>query len=243
MLVENEGGGGCSTSGYCKPSNYYRDSGRRSGSGNNCNGSKPSVVCLPQPDDNPDTTKDEPWEYSAEINMGIHLGPPSDANIPDYYSDNLNDPAICSAAPAACVPDLLLRFPFSYGPEKTENNFFVAFTVNWSDANGIKMSDIQYTNLYGGLVKVDSIKVNHEVFAGSNGYLPINGLSTSISGTGGSFNGSYPMPVRVDGRTWIKTPNGLSALPFNLNIVLPTVAEFKHVLQTGQLLYKPPGIP
>jgi len=176
-------------------------------------------TCPPPPPPPPPTLQ----PTSTTIGAGIHLGPIAQISVPDYDDDSYNG------------------MPWSSGPIDYDDNFYIFFDVEYTDS-GISMSDIYTLNQYNGTAKIETIEINnYEVYTG-NVYLPSpDGLLHSIPGTGGNYDGNTSIIIDVTVSYIVDIGHGpdLVPVPFDL-ITLPSLPEFIHFMQTGEVL---PSIP
>jgi hypothetical protein len=186
---------------------------------------------------NKDKDKDEkkPLQLSTTINIGLQLGSPQD--VQDYYGDYENNtnvpyfpggnmqPNVCaggSAAYGACLLNLFVSLVRpAAGPANPNNNFSLSFNLTYTEGQGSTISNIQWTNSYGGDAVFSFLNINGTVRHPGNGsYMPHDGQYQAIDGVYSSNNG-----IRVSGmvNTVINTPNGRGAWPYPLSYTVPAL--------------------
>jgi RHS repeat-associated protein len=153
---------------------------------------------------------EEPWRISSHVVVGFHAGPTSASNQPDYYSDNLNDPEICSSAPLSCLPDLILRFPFLLGPGNTNENFFVNFTITYDESAGIYVSNLTmaYTSDYP---------------------ITLTGIGFE---SGNTLTNLQFSPIEMPQGNWVSIPGASDSLAFSGNDSLRMTVEVGYTVNT-----------
>jgi len=163
----------------------------------------PHGITLPSPEKN----VEYPWEYSYTEVEGIHLGPTRHVFFPDYNDDGYNG------------------FPHSWGPYDDSDNFFITFNIYYNQSSGIHMSDISWSNLYDGLVILDSVDINSQTERIDSPYLLADGVWNPISGTGGDWDSETSISINVN-LGWIgNAGNGPFPIFATISVNVPSLNQ------------------
>ena len=209
---------------YTDPTGHIMDSGCVNREFSNCGGTDTDAGTY-EPDDPSDDggggSNDEEETadddiVSTTIFEGIHLGPYAPFSAPDYDDDSYNG------------------WPSVYGPYDDSNNFYLFFTVEYSQT-GITMSDIRFLNGYSGTAKIDTVQINkRDVYTG-NSYL--SSPSGFFPGSGGKYDGKTPIRIEVTVSYVTDIGHGPARIPVSFQpITLPSVSQFRHFMQTGKAI-------
>jgi len=190
------------------------------------------------------TEPPKPWEWSHNFNIGFHIGGASGGSMPEYYGETENsanvpyfpggnqNPNVCvgRAGALGCFISLMTSIiPAQYGPANTDDNFFVSFNVHYNEATGVNVSDMYWSNHYGGAAVFPQLTIGDKVVPVMQGYMPTDGQYRPVSGSGGWYNGNERIEIEMPILTLVNTPNGTGGVWNNLPIAVPSLSEVKNL--------------
>jgi len=189
----------------------------------------------------------ENWEFDFDVVSGLQIGPDQDISNPDFYGDyedNHNVPYIPGVSPmqgpnpcaggsvaaAMCLINFATSFPWSTNQTSPNDNFFLAYHVNYSNHTGLTVSDMKYKNLYGGQAALAYIMVNNHLERQGTSYMPIDGQYRPVSTSGGIYHSDGSISIDIKTLYLVNTSNGLGAIPQTANFVIPSFDDFKSFM-------------
>jgi hypothetical protein len=241
------------------PTGHMQVNDGESNRGSNCSGifakycnkgkpkSKAELIAMRPPKPKPV----ENWEFDFDAVSSTHIGPAQDTYSPDYHGDYpddhnvpyipgvspINNPNPCVGAGASygpaialCAVSLFTSFSWSASSHNPNDNFFLAYHLNYSSQTGLTVSDMKYKSLYGGQAAIDYIQINKHTEFQSPNYLPTDGYYRPVSMSGGTYHGNGNITIDLRILYVANTANGVAVFPQMASFIIPSYDSFKNVM-------------